>query len=62
MAPFKFCPKLIHRIDPRNLLGLFPRVQPLQQQSQQSGGHLSVIPEESQTAKEDEEDAAMASN
>jgi len=46
----------------RNLLGLFPRVQPLQQSSNR-GGPLTVIQEEGGSSnKEDDDDAAMSSN
>jgi hypothetical protein len=46
---------------PRNLLGLFPRVQPL---LQQQSGLLSTIQEEGRenSLKDEDEDAAMVSN
>jgi len=50
---------------PRNLLGLFPRVQPLHQNGGR-GGQLTVIQEEGKeneaSSKDEEEDAAMSSN
>ncbi len=49
---------------PRNLLGLYPRVQPLHQNGGRVG--LTVIQEEGKeneaSAKEEDEDAAMSSN
>lgn len=45
---------------PRNLLGLFPRVQPL---LQHPSGYLTTIQEEGREGQRDEDDdAAMASN